>query len=51
MVEQVVQSTLSTPDAVKEAIQAYESVGADELILWPAVAELNQIDRLADAVG
>ena len=51
MVEQVVQSTLSTPDAIKETIQAYESVGADELILWPAVAELDQIDRLADAVG
>ena len=51
MVEQVVQSTLSTPDAIKEAIQAYESVGADELILWPAVAELDQIDRLADVVG
>ena len=51
MVDPVVQSTLTTPHAIKEAIQAYESVGADEVILWPAVPELDQIDRLADAVG
>jgi alkanesulfonate monooxygenase SsuD/methylene tetrahydromethanopterin reductase-like flavin-dependent oxidoreductase (luciferase family) len=49
--EQVVQSILSTPEAIKEAMQAYEGIGADELILWPTVANLDQIDRLADVVG
>ncbi len=31
-------------------MQSYEGIGADELILWPTVAELDQIDRLADAI-
>jgi hypothetical protein len=51
MAEQVVQSILSTPEAIKEAMQAYEGVGADELLLWPTVAELDQIDRLAEVVS
>lgn len=41
----------STPEAVKAAIQAYADVGADELMLWPTIAELDQVDRLADLVG
>ncbi len=49
--EQLVQSILSTPQAIKEAMQAYEGIGADEVILWPTVAELDQVHRLADAVG
>jgi alkanesulfonate monooxygenase SsuD/methylene tetrahydromethanopterin reductase-like flavin-dependent oxidoreductase (luciferase family) len=51
MAEQIVQSILSTPEAIKEAMQAYEGVGADELLLWPTVAELDQIDRLAEVVS
>ncbi len=50
MAEQVVQSLLTTPEDIKEAIQAYEAIGADEVILWPTVAELDQVHRLADAV-
>ena len=49
--EQIVQSILSTPDAIKEAMQAYEGIGADELILWPTVSDLDQVDRLAEIVG
>jgi alkanesulfonate monooxygenase SsuD/methylene tetrahydromethanopterin reductase-like flavin-dependent oxidoreductase (luciferase family) len=49
--EQVVQSLLTTPESIKEAMQSYEGIGADELILWPTVADPEQIDRLADAVG
>ncbi len=48
---QMAQSLPSTPDAVKGAIQAYSDIGADELMLWPTVAELDQLDRLADLVG
>ncbi len=51
MAEQIVQSMLTTPEEIKETIQAYEAVGADEVILWPTVAELDQVHRLADAVG
>ena len=49
--EQLVQSILSTPEAIKEAMQAYEGIGADEFILWPTVADFDQIDRLADVIG
>ena len=51
MAEQIVQAILDTPEAIKGAIQGYASVGADEVILWPTVGELDQIDRLADVVG
>jgi alkanesulfonate monooxygenase SsuD/methylene tetrahydromethanopterin reductase-like flavin-dependent oxidoreductase (luciferase family) len=51
MADQIVQSMMTTPEAIKGAMQAYEAVGADELILWPTVASLDQIDRLADAAG
>ena len=49
--EQNIQSLLSTPEAIKEAMRGYEDIGADELVLWPTVADLDQIDRLADAIG
>jgi alkanesulfonate monooxygenase SsuD/methylene tetrahydromethanopterin reductase-like flavin-dependent oxidoreductase (luciferase family) len=49
--EQVVQGIISIPEAMKGAIQVYESVGVDEIIFWPTVAELDQIDRLADVVA
>jgi hypothetical protein len=26
-------------------------VGADEVVCWPTVAELDQVDRLAELVG
>ena len=51
LAEQTVQSILSTPEAIKEAMQAYEDIGADEFILWPTVADLDQIDRLAEVIG
>lgn len=51
MAEQFVQSVLSTPEAIKEAMQSYEGIGADELVLVPTVAELDQIDRLTEVVS
>jgi hypothetical protein len=51
MVDQIVQGTLATPEAIKGAIQGYESIGVDEIIFWPTVAELDQIDRLADVAA
>ena len=49
--DQMAQFIPSTSDAVKGAIQAYADVGADELMLWPTVVDLDQVDRLADLVG
>ena len=41
----------STVEAVRERIQAFMDVGADEVVLWPTIAELDQVDRLAELVG
>jgi hypothetical protein len=50
-VEDRVRVGLTSPEAVKAAIRAYADVGADELVLRPCVAELDQVDRLADVIG
>jgi alkanesulfonate monooxygenase SsuD/methylene tetrahydromethanopterin reductase-like flavin-dependent oxidoreductase (luciferase family) len=41
----------STPEAMRSLIKAYEDVGADELLLWPTVAQLDQLDRVAELVS
>jgi alkanesulfonate monooxygenase SsuD/methylene tetrahydromethanopterin reductase-like flavin-dependent oxidoreductase (luciferase family) len=48
--EQVAGGASRTPQAVKETAAAFEAAGVDELIFDPTVADLDQVDRLADAV-
>jgi alkanesulfonate monooxygenase SsuD/methylene tetrahydromethanopterin reductase-like flavin-dependent oxidoreductase (luciferase family) len=48
--EQIAGGASRSPAAVKETADAFEAVGVDELIFDPTVADLDQIDRLADAV-
>lgn len=38
------------PQAIKDAIAKYEDAGVDEFILDPTVADLRQVDLVADAV-
>lgn len=38
----------STPEAVKGVIQTFTDVGVDELIFWPCIPDLDQVDRLAE---
>jgi alkanesulfonate monooxygenase SsuD/methylene tetrahydromethanopterin reductase-like flavin-dependent oxidoreductase (luciferase family) len=40
-----------TPEAVRRTAAAFEELGIDELVFDPTVANLDQVDRLADAVG
>jgi hypothetical protein len=40
-----------TPAAVQETAAAFERLGLDELIFDPTVADLDQVDRLAEVVG
>ncbi len=47
----VVANLPSTPERLKARIQAFEEVGADELTLWPTIAEIDQLDRLADLLS
>lgn len=40
-----------TPEAVRDAIRGFGEVEMDELILFPCVAEPDQVDRLAELVA
>ncbi len=51
MADHVAQSVLVSPEAIKEAIEGYEAVGSDEVVLWPTLSDLDQVDRLAEIVG
>jgi alkanesulfonate monooxygenase SsuD/methylene tetrahydromethanopterin reductase-like flavin-dependent oxidoreductase (luciferase family) len=42
---------LSSPEMIREAIRAFAELGADELLFWPCVAELDQLERLQELVG
>lgn len=49
--QRIASSLPASPERVRELIQAYKDTGADELILWPTIADLDQVARLADIVG
>ena len=44
-------SVPSTPQAILDAIGVFEDIGADELILEPGHADLDQVDRLTGVVA
>lgn len=48
--EALVASALRTPKSLADAVKAFEEVGVDELVLCPTLADLDQVDRLADEV-
>jgi len=47
----IISALPTSPERVRERIQAYRDIGADELILWATIADLDQVARLADLVG
>jgi alkanesulfonate monooxygenase SsuD/methylene tetrahydromethanopterin reductase-like flavin-dependent oxidoreductase (luciferase family) len=49
--EQAAAAVPRTPEAVRQQAAAFEGVGVDELIFDPTVADLDQVDLLADAIG
>jgi alkanesulfonate monooxygenase SsuD/methylene tetrahydromethanopterin reductase-like flavin-dependent oxidoreductase (luciferase family) len=48
--EGVASGAPRTPEAVRARAAAFRDLGVDELIFDPTVADLDQVDRLADAV-
>jgi hypothetical protein len=50
-VENMVKALPTTVEAVRGAIAGYAAIGVDELILWPCIADLDQVERLADLAG
>jgi alkanesulfonate monooxygenase SsuD/methylene tetrahydromethanopterin reductase-like flavin-dependent oxidoreductase (luciferase family) len=49
--EKVAAANPPSPRAVVEFIRGYEDAGCDELILFPTVARIEQLERLADVVA
>ena len=47
----IVGSAAKDPDAVRQAITAFEQAGCQELFLFPSSSDPRQVDLLADAVG
>ena len=49
-VEDMATSIPSSAETIGNLIQGFGEVGADEVMCWPTVAELDQLDRLAELV-
>jgi alkanesulfonate monooxygenase SsuD/methylene tetrahydromethanopterin reductase-like flavin-dependent oxidoreductase (luciferase family) len=49
--EKVAAGMLTAPQAIAQFIRGYAEAGCDEMVLFPTVAELAQLDRLAEIVG
>jgi alkanesulfonate monooxygenase SsuD/methylene tetrahydromethanopterin reductase-like flavin-dependent oxidoreductase (luciferase family) len=49
--DDMARSIPSTQEALDNLIRGLGEVGADEVVCWPTVAELDQVDRLAELVG
>ena len=50
-VERIVAELLTTPQAVTQFIRGYAEAGCDDMVLFPAVAEPEQLERLAAALA
>ena len=48
--ERIADSAVRTPQAARDTVRAFESVGVTELVFDPTVPDLAEVDRLADAV-
>ncbi|MGP4048432.1 LLM class flavin-dependent oxidoreductase [Streptomyces sp. 2A115] len=47
----IVDSAICTgPDAIRSAVRAYSELGVDEIIFNPALADIDEVARLADIV-
>jgi alkanesulfonate monooxygenase SsuD/methylene tetrahydromethanopterin reductase-like flavin-dependent oxidoreductase (luciferase family) len=49
--ERIADGLLTTPQSIAQFVRGYAEAGCDELVLMPAVAEVEQLDRLADVIA
>jgi alkanesulfonate monooxygenase SsuD/methylene tetrahydromethanopterin reductase-like flavin-dependent oxidoreductase (luciferase family) len=49
--ERIAKGLLTTPQQVVAFVRGYSEAGCDELVLLPAVDDLDQLDRLADVMS
>jgi alkanesulfonate monooxygenase SsuD/methylene tetrahydromethanopterin reductase-like flavin-dependent oxidoreductase (luciferase family) len=48
--EKIAAGNLTSPGAIADFIRGYEDAGCDELVLFPTVSNLDQIERLAEVI-
>jgi alkanesulfonate monooxygenase SsuD/methylene tetrahydromethanopterin reductase-like flavin-dependent oxidoreductase (luciferase family) len=49
--EKIAAGLLTSPQAVAQFMRGYEDAGCDELVLFPTVPDLAQLDRLAEILN
>jgi alkanesulfonate monooxygenase SsuD/methylene tetrahydromethanopterin reductase-like flavin-dependent oxidoreductase (luciferase family) len=49
--ERIAEGLLATPQAVAQFVRGYAEAGCDELVLLPAVADIEQLERLGGALA
>lgn len=49
--EKIAAGNLTSPGAIADFIRGYEDAGCDELVLFPTVSRIEQVDQLAEAIG
>jgi len=49
--ERIAAGLLTTPQAIAQFIRGYEEAGCNELVLFPTVPDLTQLDKLADVLN
>lgn len=48
--EKIAAANLTSPQAVVDFVREYEEAGCDELVLFPTVPDLHQLDRLGEVL-
>ena len=48
--EKIAAGNLTSPGAIVDFIRGYEDAGCDELVLFPTVSNIDQLDRLAEVI-
>ena len=46
--EKIAAGILTTPQAIAQFLRGYEEAGCDELVLFPTVPDLAQLQRLVE---
>ena len=49
--EKIAAGNLTSPRAIRDFVRGYEEAGCDELILFPTVADMEQLERLAEVLA
>ena len=49
--DDMARSIPSSPETIEGLIRGFGDIGADEVVCWPTVAELDQVERLAEIIS